>query len=963
MNKPPQSNFSLFAANNTKIPAYGMVRKELNLGLRRPFIWTFIIADVSSPIIGADFLKHFNLLIDLKKKRPQQPFFNFQISITWHSPHIITTGPPVTARPRRLHPKLYDAVKVEFEFLLAQGIIRPSKSPWSSPLHVVPKSDSTVRPVGDYRQLNSVTEFDSYPMPYLNDFAHALHGKRIFSKIDIFKAFHQIPIAECDIPKTAVTTPWGLYEYTHLCFGLVNAPQTFMRFMHEVLRGLPFCFVYLDDILCYSENAEEHRSHLRTIFQRLSLYGFKLNISKCVFGVTELIFLGHFITPDGIKPLPDKVQAVLDYKQPETVGSLRKFLGLLNFYRRFLPKAAEQQYLLSEFLKGSKGKKDSKPLNWSSEAITAFQRCKQALADAALLAHPSPSAPLALHVGASDYAIGGALHQVVDSELQPLAFFSRKLTSFEKSYSAYDRELLAIYSAIRHFRYMLEARNFTVFTDHKPLTYAFRQKSDKCSPRQIRQLDFLSQFTTNIVHILGSDNIAADVLPRISAITFSSQIDYDCIAETQQTDQELHTLIASGTSLELKKVTFPNSSTEIMCDLSTGTARPYIPKQHRRDVFSAMHNLSHPGIRRSVHLMKQRFVWPSISSDVVKWARHCLACQKSKIHRHTRSPLSSFQEPSQRFDHVHLDLIGPLPPSNGYTYCLTMIDRFSKWPEAQPLKDITAEAVAEAFFSSWVSRFGTPAILTTDRGRQFESSLFKALSKLLGVQKCRTTGYHPQANGMIEELHRPLKSAIKCHATERWTEVLPIILLGLRASLKEDILCTPADLVFGTTIRLPGEMFDSSKPDDDVVNFVSKLKSHMQSLHPKPPKHHGKRPVFIHPELLEATHVFLRRDMLRRPLQQPYDGPFKVLQRKDKVFFLDINGERVSVSIDRCKPAFFLNTEDLQLPQTKNETPATVEPNATASTPATVESDPTASTPTQPSTRSGRKVHLPTRYR
>ncbi|GFT03092.1 transposon Tf2-9 polyprotein [Trichonephila clavipes] len=739
MNKSPQSNFSLFAANNTKIPAYGMVRKELNLGLRRPFIWTFIIADVSSPIIGADFLKHFNLLIHLKKKRlmdvetslftpcvfsniVQPSILTVDANISFKNilleypdlsnpslisksashdtvHHIITTGPPVTARPRRLHPKLYDAVKVEFEFLLAQGIIRPSKSPWSSPLHVVPKSDSTVRPVGNYRPLNFVTEFDSYPMPYLNDFAHAQHDKRIFSKIDVFKAFHQIPIAECDIPKTAVTTPWGLYEYTHLCFGLVNAPQTFMRFMHE--------------------------------------------------------------------PLPDKVQAVLDYKQPEAVGSLRKFLGLLNFYRRFLPKAAEQQYRFSEFLKGSKGKKDSKPLNWSSEAITAFQRCKQALADAALFAHPSPSAPLALHVDASDYAIGGALYQVVDSELQPLAFFSRKLTSSEKFYSAYDRELFAIYSAIRHFRYMLEARDFTVFTDHKPLTYAFRQKSDKCSPRQIRQLDFISQFTTNIVHIPGSDNIAADVLSRVSAITFPSQIDYDCIAETQQTDQELHTLIASGTSLELKKVTFPNSSTEIMCDLSTGTARSYIPKQHRQDVFSAMHNLSHPGIHRSVHLMKQRFVWPSISSDVAKWARRCLACQKSKIHRHTRSPLSSFQETSQRFDHVHLDLIGPLPPSNGYTYCLTMIDRFLKWREVQPLKEITAETVAEAFFSSWVSRFGTLAILTTDRGRQFESSLFKALSKLLGVQKCRTTGYHPQANGIIEELHLPLKSAIKCHATER----------------------------------------------------------------------------------------------------------------------------------------------------------------------------------------------------
>ncbi|GFX33151.1 integrase catalytic domain-containing protein [Trichonephila clavipes] len=211
-----------------------------------------------------------------------------------------------------------------------------------------------------------------------------------------------------------------------------------------------------------------------------------------------------------------------------------------------------------------------------------------------------------------------------------------------------------------------------------------------------------------------------------------------------------------------------------MCDL-----RPYIPKQHRQDVFSAMHNLSHPGIRRSVHLMKQHFVWPSISSDVAKWARHCLACQKSKIHRHT-DHLFHHQEPSQRFDHVHLDLIEP--PSNGYTYCLTMIDRFSKWPEAQPLKDITAETVAEAFFSSWVSRFGMQFSQPTGAGSLSPRSS-KLLANYLVFRKCRTTGYHPQANGMIEELHRPLKSAIKCHATDVGQKY-PIILLGLRASLK-----------------------------------------------------------------------------------------------------------------------------------------------------------------------------------
>ncbi|GFU71194.1 hypothetical protein TNCV_2699091 [Trichonephila clavipes] len=399
-------------------------------------------------------------------------------------------------------------------------------------------------------------------MPYLNDFAHALHGKRIFSKIDIFKAFHQIPIAECDIPKTAVTTPWGLYEYTHLCFGLVNAPQTFTRFMHEVLRGLPFCFVYLDDILCYSENAEEHRFHLRTIFQRLSSYGLKLNISKCVFGVTELIFLGHLITTDGIKPLPDKVQAVLDYKQPETVGSLRKFLGLLNFYRRFLPKAAEQQYLLDEFLKGSK-----------------------ALADAALLAHPSPSAPLALHVDASDYAIGGALHQVVDSELQPLAFFSENLLHLKS---------LTVPTTVNS---LLSTRLSDTFG------ICWKLEISQCLLTTSPSLILLGKKVTSVLHggsvswissrsspqILATFQdltiCAADVLSRVSAITFPriKLTMTSVLLRHNRLFQELHTLITFWNFLGTQ-VTFAKSSTEIMCDLSTDTARP-IPKQHRQDVF------------------------------------------------------------------------------------------------------------------------------------------------------------------------------------------------------------------------------------------------------------------------------------------------------------------------------------------------------------------------------------------
>jgi transposase InsO family protein len=204
-------------------------------------------------------------------------------------------------------------------------------------------------------------------------------------------------------------------------------------------------------------------------------------------------------------------------------------------------------------------------------------------------------------------------------------------------------------------------------------------------------------------------------------------------------------------------------------------------------VFDSLHSLSHPGVKATTRLITQRFVWPSVNKDCRDWARACITCQRSKITRHTTAPIAHIDTPGTRFEHIHIDLVGPLPIANGFRYLLTCVDRFTRWAEAIPLIDITAETVATALVSGWISRFGTPLRITTDQGRQFESSLFHALSNVTGMTHLRTTAYHPQANGMVERLHRQLKAALRCHGDEKWTEALPWVMLGIRATWKEDL--------------------------------------------------------------------------------------------------------------------------------------------------------------------------------
>jgi hypothetical protein len=305
----------------------------------------------------------------------------------------------------------------------------------------------------------------------------------MFSKLDLKKGYYQISVAKEDVSKTAVTTPFGLFEFVRMPFGLRNAGQSFQRLMDSIIADQDAVFAYLDDVLVASA-PDQHEQALRCVLQKLRDQGLVLNFEKCEFGRDQVQFLGHTVSAEGVVPLVDHVQAVKQFPQPTTRQELQRFLGLINFYRRFLPAAAQALKPLTDALRGGGGK--NKKLAWSGQQDSAFEAAKRLLCCAPCLEHPDPAAAVRLAVDASSTHVGAVLQQQSGPQWQPLAYYSCKLDAAQQKYSAFDRELLAAYLSVRHFRFMLEGRDFVIFSDHKPLSFALQRVSEPWSARQQR---------------------------------------------------------------------------------------------------------------------------------------------------------------------------------------------------------------------------------------------------------------------------------------------------------------------------------------------------------------------------------------------------------------------------------------------------------------------------------------------
>ena len=992
----------LTAANGSGITTYGKRKRKIKLDCGE-LSWRFIVAKAKN-ILGADMLRHFGLMPDLQGQRlvsfksysivrgflrhvpdgekgismvvasvpgsfeeeikqmvKQRPKLTEQTFLLAEAPHgieheIVTTGQPIRCRPRRQNPEKIAIAKTEFQFLEEMGIAVRSNSPWASPLHIVPKPNGRWRPCGDFRRLNAVTVPDSYSVPRIHDFANGLADRKWFSKVDLVKGYHQVPIKLEDQPKTAISTPFGLYQFRRMPFGLRNAGATFQRLMDSIFQDFDFVFIYLDDVLIASKTVAEHRKHLGLFFDRLEKHGLFLQVSKCQFGVQELEFLGHLVNKDGIKTVPKKVEAIRDYPEPveakDPIQALERFLGLYVFYHRFVPKAADLLRPLYEAMvvdvppggktkavaTSGRSRRPKKKLVWSKETSEAFLKAKEAMVKATQLSYPVAGAKLALTTDASDTAIGAVLEQFVKGSWQPLGFFSRKLRGPQLRYSTYDRELLGIHMSVKHFLYYVEGQAFTIFTDHMPLVSAIKMKGDTQSPRQARQLSSISEHSTDIQHVAGKANVVADALSRLefkpSAETSSggashSQvpenfdddavqplvcyaihkgIDYEALAQAQTESADVQLYRTSCTGLRLKDVPFDNGSFSVLCDISTGRARPIVPEAWREAVFHAVHGLSHPGIETTKKLVSTKFVWHGLKKYVGQRAKQCLECQRSKVQRHTKAPLQKLPTPKSRFGHVQIDLVGPLPECQGFKYLMTVVDRFTRWPEAVPIKEMDTDTVAKAYITNWVSRMGVPADMTSDRGPQFVSRLWQAMSEYLGTQLHPTTSYHPQANGLVERFHRTLKSSITARveaAGKDWVNQLPWILLGLRVTPKEDLEgVSPAEMVYGQPLTIPGDIIQTG-PQEQVGQHLRELRAQVEGFRPKPTSAHGAQTTGFHvPKALEtAQYVYIRRPEAKKSLQTPYTGPYAVVARSGKWFDVQLGTRTERISIDRLKIA------------------------------------------------------------
>ena len=882
--------------------------------------------------------------------------------------HKIDTGnaSPIKQQPYRASHSQKVSIEHHINDMLDQGIIEVSSSPWSSPVVLVKKKDGSTRFCIDYRKLNATTRKDSYPLPRIDDALDSLAGSKYFSTLDLQSGYHQVAMHPESKEKTAFISHAGLYQFNVLSFGLTNAPPQFQRLMSRVLHGLEWkvCLVYIDDVIIFSSSFAEHLSRLQLVFDRFRAANLKLKPSKCYFARDSVNYLGFVVSSKGIAPDTYKLDAVRSFPTPKTVKEVRSFLGLCNYYRRFVKDFANIASPLNHLTR------KNVRFSWSSDCEIAFAELKSRLCSPPILAYPNFDLPFHLYTDASQYALGFILGQVVDGKEVVLAYGGRELSDAEKKYSTTEREALAVVDGIKRYQPYLTGQSFFVHTDHGSLSWLMKVKDP--TGRLARWALQLQQYDFQIIHRSGSSNGNADALSRrpystpvnslssehlVSVADISvplAVIDHPCpppetLYKLQREDSNLIDIInylesnelpsndKQARSLLLSIDSFFLNERGILCHLwSPGKRRVQqlcvqvvIPASLRHEVLVACHDhctASHLGITKTYDKIRARYYWPNMFKDIEHWCNSCVDCAMKKIPRgHRRAPLLPIPVEGA-FDRVAMDILGPFPETHdGNRYIIVISDYYTRWPEAFALPSTEASRIAHILVDEILARHGAPRALLSDRGPNFLASIVKEVCKMMNTRRQLTTAYHPQTDGLVERFNATLAEGLSMYVSSNqkdWDKHIPMVLFAYRVSPNVTTGESPFYLLYGREPRLP---IDAALilPDSKLSSSVAKLraeivqnlenaqsiiKSNTQLAQQKMKAYYDLKATPVLYDVGSRVWVYTpkKRKGLSKKLQHNYHGPYRIVAKLSPVHFklrtLDNRPVSVPVHANRIKP-------------------------------------------------------------
>lgn len=870
--------------------------------------------------------------------------------------HRIDTGDaePIRSKPYRVSIAEQKVIENLVKEMEDGDIIRPSRSLWASPVVLVKKKGTTdLRFCVDYRKLNKLTKIDPYPIPNMDTILETLSGSHWFSKLDVKSMYWQVRLDEGSKEKTAFVVHCGQYEFNVMPFGLVSAPMTAMRVMNEVTRNVGNVFVFYDDILVYTSTIEEHMEVLERLFDSLDKANIKLNASKCELLNREVSYLGHIVTPQGIQPDPDKIKGIAKFASPRNVTEARSFIGMCNFFRRFIKGFADIARPIHDVVK------NGDRFMWTIEAEQAMLILKDKLMSPPVLVHFDPEGDLTVRCDASGIGLGAVLMQDHPDRNKKgvIAYTSRTLVGAEKNYATTHKECLAVIHAVKQWRHYLYGKHFKIVTDHHALCWLMTVKDH--TGQLMRWSLVLQEYEFSITYESGKLHSDADCLSRNPL-----EIDHDVEHEEVIPTWPVRALRVGATSEEkLKDLILPvfdipdeqrsDSYCKKIIDAIEGDnktlKRKYkkfilkdkqlyrksklepnryilvLPKSMVQFVLTEAHDKpigGHFGVKRTKETLRQKFYWTSLNDDVDRYVKSCDACQRKKPNSARKQGfMIPMRIPDKPFDILGMDLTGPLPATYRQSeYILVITDYLTKYVIAHPIRKATTEKVMDVLKKYVFYTHGVPKTIITDNGTNLTSHAMRGLLELMKIKHKTTSPYRPQTNGQTERYNRVIGTQLTIFAGRKpktWDQYLDALVFAYNTTTHSSHLSTPYRLVFGRDPDKPiDRIFESEVQilpnekhlliEEDILQEARKLAKTLieksqqatKARYDKP----RQSPNYKLDDLVlkwKETH----RVGERRKFTENWVGPYKIVKRLNDVNYQISNeNESIVVHIDQIKP-------------------------------------------------------------